>query len=85
MPHHKKNYCAVKKYLVIAEGLLDNFLEFEPYVFCITITALRSLTFKAGKLNHFSQAPIKDRYRWKIMVLWVHGTTLTTKSEAATC
>ena len=30
-------------------------------------------------------APNQDGYRWNEMVLWVHETTLATKSEAVTC
>ena len=62
-----------------------NILKLEQCVFCMTITYLRSLAFKVRELNQFSHAPNQDRYRWKEMVLWVHETTLTTKSEAATC
>jgi hypothetical protein len=63
---------------VIGEGHLENFFwEIESYVFCITITDLRSLTLEVGKPYQFSHEPIKDRYRWKAMVLWVHEITLT--------
>jgi hypothetical protein len=37
-------------------------------VFCITITDLRSLTFKVAELNHFAHTPNTDRYCWKEMV-----------------
>ena len=72
---------------VIAEGeLVNHFLQLQQYVFCITVTVLRSLAFnKVAKLNHLSHTPNKDRSRWKEMVLWIHKTTPTTKSEAATC
>ena len=58
-------------------------LRLEQYAFCITITYLRSLAFKVGELKQFSYTPNQDRHRWNEMVLWVHETTLTTKSEAA--
>ena len=54
-------------------------------MFYITIAYLRSLAFKVGELKQFSYAPNQGRYRWNEMVLWVHETTLKTKSEAATC
>jgi hypothetical protein len=41
------------------------FFKLEHYVFCITITDLRSLTFKVGELNYFAHVPSTDRYRWK--------------------
>jgi hypothetical protein len=46
--------------------------------------ALRSLVFVVAELNHFPHRPNKDRQRCKEMVLGVHETTPTTKSEAAT-
>jgi hypothetical protein len=49
------------------------------------ISYLRSLAFKVGELNQFSYSPNEDRYRWNELVLWVHETTLTIKSETATC
>ena len=45
---------------------------------------MRSLDFQVGELNQFSYAPNPDRYRWNGMVLWVHETAFTAKSEAAT-
>ena len=63
---------------VIAEG------ELEQYVFCITSTCLRRLAFEVGELIHFSYAPNQDKFHWNEMMLWVHETRLTTKSEAAT-
>ena len=70
---------------VVAKGDWLTVLQLEQYVFCITITYLRSLAFKVGELNKFSYASNQDRYRWNEMMLWVHETTLTTKSAAATC
>jgi len=57
----------------------------EQNVFCGFITYLGSLAFKVVELNGFSYAQNPDSLRWNKMILWVHETTLTTKSEAATC
>ena len=54
-------------------------------MFCVNITDLRSLAFALAELNHFPHNPKKDRNRWKEMVLLVHDTTATTKSQATTC
>ena len=54
-------------------------------MFCEFITYLRSLAFKVAELNRFSYAPNPDSLCWNKMLLWVHETTLTTMSEAATC
>ena len=50
-------------------------MQLEQYVFCITITYLRSVALKVGELNQFSYALNHDRYLWKEMILWVHETT----------
>jgi hypothetical protein len=54
-------------------------------VLWINTAGLRSLVLVVAELNHFPYRPNKDRLRWKEMVLWVHETTPTIKSEAATC
>jgi hypothetical protein len=41
--------------------------------------------FKVGELNQHSYAPSQDRYRWKEIIMWIHESTLTTKSEKSTC
>ena len=73
-----------KKFMLLPKGNWLSVLQLEQYVSCITTTYLRSLAFKVRELNQFSHAPNQDRYRWKEMMLCVHETTLTTKSEAAT-
>jgi len=71
---------------LLPKGNWLTFLQLEQYVFCITITFLLSLAFRVGELNQFFfYAPNQERYRWNEMMLWVHGTTLATKFEAATC
>jgi hypothetical protein len=59
-------------------------LQWKQYVFCITISYLRSVALKV-ELKSFSYALNQDRYRCKEVILWVLEMTLTTKSEAATC
>jgi len=70
---------------LLLEGNCLTVLQLEQYVFCATIAYLRSLAFKAGELNQLSYAPNQDRYRWNEMMLWVHKSTLTIKSETTTC
>ena len=60
-------------------------MQLEQYVFCTTITYLRSLAFKVGEVNQFSYAQNQERYRWNEMILWVHKTKFATKSKASTC
>jgi len=74
-----------KTFKLLPEGNWLTVLQLEQHVFCTSITYLRSLAFKVGELNQFSYAPNQDRYRWNEMMLWVHETTLTTKSDATTC
>jgi len=70
---------------VTAEVELVNRFQLKQYLFCLTTTYLQSVPFKVDELNQFSYSQDQDRYRWKEIMLWVHETTLTTKSEAATC
>lgn len=61
-----KNYCAVENVQVIAEEeLVNQFLQLKQWVFCITVTDLRSLAFQFAELNHFLHGSDKDRIRWK--------------------
>jgi len=55
-------------------------LQLEQHVFYVSMNHLRGLAFKVGKLNLFSYTPNQDRYRWDEMILWVHGTTIPTKT-----
>jgi len=75
-------FCGEKKIMVVGGGGGGgNYLtvfQLEQYVFCTTITYVRSLAFKVGELNQFSYAPNQDRYRSKAMMLWVQKTTLST-------
>ena len=79
----RKTILRWKIFKLLPKGKWLVVLQMERCVFCITITYLRSLAFKAGELHQFSYAPNQDRHRWNEMVLRVHETTLTTKSEAA--
>lgn len=54
-------------------------------MFCIAITYVRNLAFKVFELCHILHIPNKDRYHWEEMMLWVHNTTPTPKSEGVTC
>jgi hypothetical protein len=57
------------------------FLQLEHCVFYLATTCSQSVAFKVDELNQFSYATNQDRYRWDEIILWVHKTTLTTKSE----
>ena len=74
-----------KTFKLLPKGNWLTVLQLEQYVFRITTIYLRSKGFKVGEQNQFSYAPNQDRYGWNEMILWVHETTLTTASEAATC
>ena len=74
-----------KTFKLLPEGNWLTVLQLEKYVFCITITYLRNPVFKVSELNQFSYILNQGRYRWKEMILWVHETTLTSESVAATC
>ena len=82
---YEKKYFAVENIQVIAEGEPVNDFAIGTICFCTTITYLRSLAFKVGELKQFSYAPNQDRHHWNEMILWVHETTLTSKSKGATC
>ena len=66
-----------KTFKLLTKGDRLTVLQLEQYLLCITITYLRSLAFKVGKLNQFSYAPNQDRFRWNEMILCVHETTHT--------
>ena len=72
-----------KSFKLLRKGNWLTVLQLEQYVFCVTITYLRSPAFKFGELNQFSYTVNPVRHRWKQMILWVHETTLTTKPESA--
>jgi hypothetical protein len=84
-----KNYFAVEHIQVVAEGeLVNRFLQYEQYVFCITITDLRNLTYNFAELinfflslthTHTIKAHTAGR-KW----YWVYESTLTSKSGTAT-
>jgi len=67
-----------KTFKLLPKGNWLTVLQLEQYVFCTTITYLRSLAFKVGELNQLSYAPNQGRYRSNEMMLWVHKTILST-------
>ena len=57
----KKNDFVGENIHIIAEGqLVNHFLRLQQYMFCITITELRSQVFQFAELNHFPRRSNKD-------------------------
>jgi len=75
----------VENIQVIAEGEIVNRFVIGTIHMLYNHHLFTKPGFKIGELKQFSYASNQNRHRWKEMILWVHETTLTTKSEAATC